>query len=453
MTESIVSSIAPSQSISAMTGNSKKQQQNNPATMLALTWQGKNHVAMKSDVPIPHIIDPTDAVIRITATTICGSDLHLLHKALPGLKKGDVLGHEFMGTVEHVGDACKDDLPLGQRVAVSFCLACGQCEECKCGHTSQCLCTNPSTTQPMLHGHKLSGFFGYSHLTGGFAGGQAEYVRVPFAKYNCLKIPDELPDEKALYLTDVIPTSYHAVVDTLKVLDEHLQEGAVWGVWGAGPIGTLVAKFAFVVAKASRVIVVDRDQQRLDHVRHKIKGVETVNFEEVRSVPDTIKRITKDPNSSLSCGGLDVAIDATGGEYARSWLNKIMLYVGLATDTSETVEECIRCVKPFGTVSIIAEYTYKSHFFPIGSVMENGIRLVGNGQAPVHKYWKHLLNEYVLPGVIDPVSLIVTHRFRLEDTARAYHLMDKHEYGMIKTFIQTRFSGERAEGPLLTPLV
>ncbi|CAD6893279.1 unnamed protein product [Tilletia laevis] len=427
------------------------------STMLALTWQGKNSVVMKP-MPVPHLVDPTDALVRVTGTTICGSDLHLLHKALPGMHKNDILGHEFVGTVEEVGDACRDDLGVGQRVVVSFCLSCGECEECKVGHTSQCLRTNPSKTQPLLHGHKLSGFFGYSHLTGGFAGGQAEYVRVPFAKYNCLKIPDELPDEKALFLADVVPTAYHSVVDTLKVLDEHSREGAVWGVWGAGPVGVLVAKFAFLVAKASRVIVVDGDQQRLEHVRNKVEGVETVNFKEVASVPDTIKRITKSPDSksssSCSSGGLDVAIDAAGGEYARSWMDNLMLYFNLATDSSETIEECVRCVKPFGTVSIIAEYTYKAHFFPIGALMENGIRLVGSGQTPVHKYWKHLLKEFVLPGRLDPLDLIVTHRFRLEDTARAYELMNKHRYGIIKPFIETKASGTPVEGsPVLTPLV
>ncbi|KAK0538997.1 hypothetical protein OC842_001120 [Tilletia horrida] len=446
----------------------QQQESDNKQLMTACVWEGKHKVAIRQ-VPRPTIVHPTDAIVRITATTICGSDLHLYHKALPGMRRGDVLGHECIGFVDEVGDGVADAAgpEPGQRVVVSFCLSCGgTCDPCSCGNTSQCLLTNPSKDQYGLHGHKLSGLLGYTHLTGGYAGAQAEYVRVPFAHVNCLPIPDELPDDKALFLADVVPTAYHSVVDLISATggDEFEGVGGNWAIWGAGPIGILAAKFAFLVGKAESVIVIDRDAVRLRHVRHKIEGVQTINYTAVRSVPETIKRMTlrklkgkgaaqlssnvEDDyadDADLAGAGADYAIDATGGEYARSLLVKLLLRLGLATDTSETLEECMRSVKPFGAVGVIAEYTWKSHFFPVGTLMENGLRLVGNGQTPVHKYWKHLLNDFLLPGKLDPLDLIVTHRFRLEDTARAYALMDTHAYGLIKPLIQTPASTQGAE--------
>lgn len=259
--------------------------------MKALAWMGTTKVEL-IEAPVPDITDPDDVVLAVTGTTICGSDLHLYHGEIFTLQKGDILGHEFMGKVDKVGKNVKK-LKVGDRVVASFQIACGKCEYCKRKLSSFCDRTNNSSLMNAMYGHRDAGFFGYSHLTGGFAGGQAEYVRVPFGDVNLLPIPDDISDEQAIYLSDVLPTSYHAVVDT------GVQEGDVVGIWGLGPIGQCVARWAKLKG-AKRIIGIDNVKDRLAFASEK-SGVETIDFDHHK---DVVKRLQE-----VCPGGLDVAID------------------------------------------------------------------------------------------------------------------------------------------------
>jgi threonine dehydrogenase-like Zn-dependent dehydrogenase len=296
-----------------------------------------------------------------------------------------------------------------------------------------------------MYGHRDAGFFGYSHFTGGFPGGQAEYVRVPKGNVNLLPIPDDVPDEKALYLSDILPTSYHAVVDT------GVQEGDVVGVWGLGPIGLCVARWAQLKG-AKRIIGIDRIPERLALAREAL-GIETLDFSEHKDVTaEMAKRVP---------GGLDVAIDAGTFHQPKSKLHKVQKALKLETDVPETLNECIVCTRKFGRVGIIAVYASITNQFNIGAVMEKGIRLIGNGQAPVHLYWEEILNDYVRTGKFD-TSLCVsssptrtayslsrsllTHRVRLEEMDKLYYAFDKREGGVNKVFVETRFSAPPAAG-------
>jgi threonine dehydrogenase-like Zn-dependent dehydrogenase len=403
--------------------------------MRSAQWFGKMDIRME-DADIPTITDPKDAVIKVTGTTVCGSDLHLYHGEIFELKQGDILGHEFCGIVDEVGPQC--NLKVGQRVVASFQIACGSCEYCKKGLSSMCDMTNDSKLMEDMYGHRFAGLFGYSHFAGGFAGGQAEYVRIPFADVNLLPIPDDVPDEKALYLSDVLSTSYHAVVEA------NIQKGQVVGIWGAGPIGLLCTAWAFILG-ASRVIVIDNVEDRLQRAKS-FWGAETINFEEQDPVT-TIQEIVP--------GGIDAAIDCAAFRYAKTLLHKVERAVGLETDASEVPNEMIKLVKKFGYVVLIADYSGYTNHFNIGAVMEKGIRFIGGGQAPVQKYWQKILDEYIRPGLLDNAfRTVLTHRFQIEDIPQIYKRFDAKEMGIIKVFVETKFSqpADAISPPLHTPL-
>ncbi|RPA75987.1 GroES-like protein [Ascobolus immersus RN42] len=395
-------------------------------TMKALRWYGAQTVRVE-EVPAPTITDPEDVVLRITGATVCGSDLHLYHKEIIQLQEGDILGHEFCGIVDEVGPAVKN-VKVGDRVVSSFQVACGTCHFCKQGLTSMCDTTNNSNLQEKMYGSKIGGVFGYSHFVGGFAGGQAEYVRVPFGDNSLLKIPDDVPDEKALYLSDIIPTSYHAV------LCANVQAGSVVAIWGLGPIGLFCAKWSLIQG-ASRVICVDPDQQRIDFaVQH--LGVEGILADKSTDVVAKIRE-------KIAIGP-DCVIDAAGFRFTKGILHTVQRAVGLETDSSEILNEEIRAVRKFGTISLIADYAATTNGLNIGAIMEKGITLRGAGQCPVQKYWHDLLKK-VQDGTFDP-TFAITHRFRIEDTAAVYKMMDEHTDGIIKSFIQTKWSAPAAQG-------
>jgi len=341
------------------------------------------------------------------------------------LKSGDILGHEFMGIVDEVGPNVTN-VQKGDRVVVSFQIACGHCEYCKKKLSSFCDNTNNSTLMQKLYGHRDAGFFGYSHLTGGFAGGQAEYVRVPFGNVNLLKIPDDISDEKALYLSDVLPTSYHAVYDT------GVKEGDVVGVWGLGPIGQCVVKWAQIFG-AKRVICIDQVQDRLTFVQDK-SGIPVEDCIDFSVHKDVTTRIAE-----LVPGGLDVAIDCGTFHQPKTWTHKIMKATGLETDVPEIVNEMITSVKKMGRCGIIAAYAGYVNGFNLGALMEKGIRFIGNGQAPVHLYWETILNDYIRTGKFDP-SFMITHRVPIEDMAKLYAAFDKREAGVEKVFVTTKWT-------------
>ncbi|KAL1655477.1 hypothetical protein SLS61_001941 [Didymella pomorum] len=372
--------------------------------MLALTWMGKNDVRVQT-VSKPRIVENHDVLVRVTGSTVCGSDVHLLHGVIVQTEKGDILGHEFCGIVEAVGSAVQER-KVGDRVVNSFCVSCGNCRFCKQKLTTMCDKTNANKVQEMLYGEKLGGIFGYSHFVGGYAGGQAD---VPF--------------EKGLYLSDVLPTSYHSVTYT------GVKEGDTVAIWGLGPIGFMACAWAFSKG-AKRVFGIDNNW-RTDFAKQKIPGLETINYEALgnQTIPAKLHELVP--------GGLDVCIEASGGEYAKSWTHKLELMSGMEQDTSEMINEAIYSTRKFGRVGIISDYVGFTNHFNVGALMERGITLVGCD-------WDELL-EKVESGEVDP-TIMVTHRLSIEDIAKAYYMQEQRKGGLLKCFVQTRFSEPRAEG-------
>lgn len=405
--------------------------------MKALVWNGKNDVKVIETFK-PAKIENTDVIVKVTGSTICGSDLHLLHGSVVELQKGDILGHEFCGVVDSVGPNISKVKP-GDRVVCSFQIACGHCMYCDKKLSSQCENTNDNTIENIMYGGRTAGMLGYSHFTGGYAGGQAEYVRVAYGDVNLLKIPDAVPDEKALYLSDVLSTSWNCVVDT------GVKEGDVVAIWGAGPIGQMCAEFSFMNG-AKRVIIIDggAGAWRLDFVKRKLPKVETLNFADLPRGESVTSQLKK-----MEHGGPDVALECVAGEYAKGWGHYFEMMLGMETDTSEIINEMITSVKSFGRCGVTGVYVGFTNHFNIGSLMERGIRLIGNGQAPVHLYWEDLLKK-IQDGSIEPLHM-VTHRVKLEEMETIYKKYDAREPGMQKIFVATKFSFPPAEGaPQLT---
>ena len=405
--------------------------------MKALVWNGKNDVKVIETFK-PAKIEDTDVIVKVTGSTVCGSDLHLLHGAIVELQKGDILGHEFCGVVDSVGPNISK-VKAGDRVVCSFQIACGNCMYCEKKLSSQCENTNDNTIENIMYGGRTAGMLGYSHFTGGYAGGQAEYVRVAYGDVNLLKIPEGVPDEKALYLSDVLSTSWNCVVDT------GVKKGDTVAVWGAGPIGQMCVDFSFLNG-AERVILIDggAGAWRLDYVKSKIPKTETLDFTNLpkgESVTSQLKKMVK--------GGPDVALECVAGEYPKGWAHYFELMSGAETDTSEIINEMITSVKAFGRCGVTGVYAGFTNHFNIGSLMERGIRLIGNGQAPVHLYWEELLKK-VQDGSIEPLKM-VSHRVLLDELEEVYKRYDAREKGMQKVFVATKFSFPPASGaPELT---
>ncbi|EFX06294.1 alcohol dehydrogenase [Grosmannia clavigera kw1407] len=406
--------------------------------MKALVWQGKNKVEVV-EVPKPKIIEDGDVILKVTGTTVCGSDLHLLHGTVVQLQKGDILGHEFCGIVESVGPAVKN-IDVGGRYVASFQIACGDCFFCKKKLSSQCEKTSSNSMGKAMYGSQTAGIFGFGHFTGG------EYVRVPIGDVNLLKIPDDVPDEKALYLSDVLATSYNCVKDTA------VYPGDEVAVFGAGPIGQMAGIFALGEG-ASKVIFVDTEP-RLSFVAsrwpsaHKDKLV-LVDFKSLSSGLTNKETVVSKLKEICGGRGPDCALECAAGEYAKGWTHWLEMQLGMETDTSEILNEMIEGVRNYGRCGITGIYVGYTNHLAIGSVMQRGIRLIGNGQAPVLKYWDHLL-ALIRKGELDPLQM-VSHRFRLDDLASVYHAFDAKEDGMQKVFVETKFSLPRAPGsPELT---
>ncbi|CAM1501188.1 Fc.00g103500.m01.CDS01 [Cosmosporella sp. VM-42] len=413
-------------------------------TMKALAWMGKNKVKIV-DAPKPKIIEGRDVILKVTGSTVCGSDLHLLHGTVIQLSEGDILGHEFCGVVDQVGpDVSK--VEVGKRYVASFQIACGDCFFCNQKLSSQCEKTNSNTVAKAMYGGRTAGMFGYSHFTGGFAGGQAEYVRVPLGDVNLLEIPPDVPDEQALYLSDVLCTSYNAVKDTA------VYPGDEVAIFGAGPIGQMAGIFA-VGEGAKKIIFVDTEP-RLSFVKsrwpaeHQDK-LQLVDFKQLShgaTSKETVVSRLKD-----LCGGRgpDAALECAAGEYAKGWLHWLEMSLGAETDTSEILNEMIEGVRSFGRCGVTGVYVGYTNHFNVGSLMQRGVRLIGNGQAPVHKYWNELL-DMIKAGKLDSLQM-VSHRVRLEDLDKVYYKFEAREDGMQKVFVETKFSFPKAAGsPALT---
>jgi len=301
------------------------------------------------------------------------------------------------------------------RVVVAFGIACGSCDYCKREEYTACDTTNPSKLMEEMYGHRTAALYGYSHLTGGVPGGQAEYVRVPFADRNCLPLPDDVPDDKGLYLSDIVPTSYHGV-ELAKV-----KEGDKVGIWGLGPIGLLAARWC-QIRKAGRIIGIDCVPERIELAKK--LGIEVINFKECNTAETILKSVP---------GGLDCSIECAGFDYATTLLHKVEMAVGLETDSAAILTEMIHCTRKFGVCTIIGVYSGYCNHFPIGALMEKGLTMNG-GQSPTQKYWKYCL-EMIQKGEIDP-TFVVTHRGKLSDAPELYSKFYEKKEGVLKVFLR-----------------
>ncbi|MFD0684552.1 zinc-dependent alcohol dehydrogenase [Actinomadura fibrosa] len=378
--------------------------------MKANVWAGRNHVEVR-DVPDPRILNARDAIVRVTSTAVCGSDLHLVDGYIPTVEKGDVLGHEFMGEVVEVGPGVRDLRP-GDRVVVPFPIACGACFACEDGLYSVCENSNPNAGMAeKLMGHSPAGIFGYSHMLGGYAGGQAEYVRVPFADVGPIKIEDDLPDEKVLFLSDIFPTGFMGA----EMCD--IRPGQTIAIWGAGPVGQLAAASAFLLG-ADRVIVIDRFPYRLRVARR--TGAEVLDYEEV-NVLDALRDMTggRGPDACIDAVGME-AHHPTPAMYAY---DRGKQATRMETERPYALREAIMACRNGGVVSVIGVYGGFVDKFPMGTVMNRSLTIRA-GQCHVHRYTEPLLDR-IRAGEIDP-SFVISHRMPLSEAPRAFELF-KHK--------------------------
>jgi threonine dehydrogenase-like Zn-dependent dehydrogenase len=378
----------------------------------ATCWMGTGSVEVR-DVPDPQILNQRDAIVRITSTAICGSDLHLYSGFMPSMKKGDILGHEFMGEVVELGRGVKN-LKVGDRVVVPFTIACGNCWNCQHELWSLCENSNPNAAlAETMMGHAASGAFGYSHLTGGFAGGQAQYARVPFADVGPLKIENGYTDEQVLVLSDILPTGYMAA----EMCD--IKPGDTVAVWGCGPVGLFAIMSAYLLG-AARVIAIDRFPYRLEMAHAKCRA-ETLNYEMVDSVLEAL-------NDMTAGRGPDACIDAVGMESHAHGLehlyDRTKQALMLETDRPSAVRDAITACKNGGIVSIVGVYAGLVDKFPLGTVMNRSLT-IRSGQCHVHRYMRPLL-ERIAKGEIDP-TMVITHTMPLADAAKGYEIFLKKE--------------------------
>jgi threonine dehydrogenase-like Zn-dependent dehydrogenase len=372
--------------------------------MRAVCWRGKHEVAVE-EVPDPHVINPRDAVVRVTLTAICGSDLHLYDGLIPTMRHGDILGHEFMGEVVEVGPEVKN-LGVGDRVVVPFTICCGNCFYCRKGLWALCDNSNPNAALPeVAYGASPAGLFGYSHLMGGYAGGQAEYVRVPFADVGPLKVPSELADEQVLFLSDILPTGWQAAEQC------EIEEGDTVAVWGCGPVGLFALQAAKLLG-AGRLIAIDRVRDRLQ-LAHDWLGAEIVDYSEVDMLP-ALRDLTGGQ-------GADRCIDAVGmeahGYGLDAWYDRAKVSLKLETDRPTALREVLHACRKGGTVSIPGVYGGLLDKVNLGAAFNKGLTLK-LGQTHVPRYMEMLLRR-IEAGEID-TTRIITHRLGLDDAPGAY---------------------------------
>ncbi|MBE9157612.1 glutathione-dependent formaldehyde dehydrogenase [Nodosilinea sp. LEGE 06152] len=387
--------------------------------MKAVCWHGSQDVRVDT-VPDPKILNPHDAILKVTSTAICGSDLHLYDGYIPTMKSGDILGHEFMGEVVETGPEVTN-LKKGDRVVVPFTISCGNCFFCNRDLWSLCDNTNPNAwMSEKLYGHSPAGLFGYSHLLGGYAGGQAEYVRVPFANVGPLKVPDGLTDEQVLFLTDIFPTGYMAAENC------DIQPGEVVAVWGCGPVGQFAIRSAMMLG-AERVIAIDRLPERLALAA--AAGAEIINYEEM-DAGIALKEMT---------GGLgpDCCIDAVGmeahGTGAMALYDTVMQAVRMETGRAMVLRQAIVACRKGGKISVPGVYGGFIDKMPMGAFVNKALTM-RSGQTHVHKYLRPLL-ERIQQGDIDP-SFLITHKLPLEEAPRAYKIFRDKEEDCIKVVLK-----------------
>ena len=398
--------------------------------MRALTWQGKHDVRVET-VPDPEIVNPRDAILEVTSTAICGSDLHLYDGVIPGMVAGDILGHEFMGKVVETGP--KSTLQKGQRVVVPFTISCGKCFFCEKQLYSACDNSNPVEKQDLtepLYGHALSALFGYSHLTGGYPGGQAEYVRVPFSDVGPIVVPDGLEDDKVLFLSDILPTGWMGAENA------DIEEGDTVAVWGCGPVGLFAIQSALAMG-AGKVIAIDEYPTRLALARQ--LGAEIIDFKQTRVLEALME---------MSGGlGPDAVIDAVGmeshGFAPDTILDNIKQNVGMGADSAHALREAILAVRKGGRVSIPGVYGGFLDKFPLGAMMEKGLQ-IRTGQTHVQRYLKDLLHK-IGEGELD-TTFLISHRLPLEEAAEGYRELPLQAERVDKGRAQARHGDELMAG-------
>jgi threonine dehydrogenase-like Zn-dependent dehydrogenase len=388
--------------------------------MKALAWHGKGDIRCDT-VPDPRIEHPHDAIIKVTACAICGSDLHIYDGVIPTMKSGDVLGHETMGEVIEVGSENKK-LRVGDRVVVPFTIACGECFFCQRGFFSACERTNPNhEIAEKAWGHSPAGLFGYSHMLGGYAGGQAEYLRVPYADVGPIKVPDGLTDEQVLFLSDIFPTGYMAAENC------NIQPGDTLAIWGCGPVGQFAIRSAFLLG-AGRVIAIDTVPERMAMAR--AAGAETLDFRET-DIYDALQQMThgRGPDSCIDAVGTEA--DVHSSVYAA--IDRIKVATFMGTDRPHVLRQAIHCCRNFGTVSIVGVYGGYLDKIPMGSAINRGLTF-RMAQTPVQRYLPALM-ERVVKGEIDP-SFVVTHRATLEEGPELYKTFRDKQDGCVKVVIK-----------------
>ncbi len=382
--------------------------------MKAVCWMGPENMTVEN-VADPKITNPRDAIVRITRSAICGSDLHLYDGFIPTMEQGDIIGHEFMGEVVEVGPGIKDKLKAGDRVVVPFTIACGNCFFCRQQLWSCCDNSNPNywMAEKMM-GYSPSGLFGYSHMMGGYAGGQAQYARVPFADVGPIKIPDGLPDDKVLFLSDVFPTGYMGAENC------NIRPGDTVAIWGCGPVAQFAIRSAFMLG-AERVIAIDRFEYRLQLARD--GGAETINYEEVDSVVETLKDMTAGigPDSCMDAVGMEAHTDSP-----MYYVDRAKQAMKLETGRPFVLRECIQACRKGGTVSVPGVYGGFVDKIPMGAYMNKALTMK-TGQTHTMRYMKPLL-ERIQKGDIDP-AFVISHRVAIDDVPEMYRIFrDKQDH-------------------------
>lgn len=384
--------------------------------MKALTWEGKHEIALKH-VHDPKILNPHDAIIKVTTSAICGSDLHLYNGFIPTMEKGDIMGHETMGEVMEVGSMVTNT-KVGDKIVISFDIGCGHCNHCLDQEFSACDNTNPNFIIPeKLYGYSGSGIFGYSHMYGGYAGGQAEFIRVPFVDTNSVIIPPGIEDERVLFLSDIFPTGYMAAENC------NIKRGDTVAVWGAGPVGQFAIKSAFLLG-AERVIAIDHIQSRLELAR--ASGAETINYEDTDAITDELRFLTggRGPDSCIDAVGMEAH-----GHTVLNAIDTVKQKIKLGTDRPDALRRAIQACRKGGTVSVPGVYGGLLDKFPFGAAFGKGLTLK-MGQTHTQKYMKPLLDR-ILNDEINP-SFVISHRLKLEDGPEAYKNFNENKEEFIK---------------------
>ncbi|WP_201860622.1 zinc-dependent alcohol dehydrogenase [Microvirga soli] len=389
--------------------------------MKALVWHGTTDIRCDS-VPDPQIEHPRDAIIKVTSCAICGSDLHLYDHFMPGMKSGDIMGHETMGEVVEVGAESKGKLKVGDRVVIPFTIICGECEQCKRGNFSVCERTNRNGhIAAKAFGHTTAGLFGYTHLTGGYAGGQAEYLRVPFADATHIKVPSTLSDEQLLFLSDIFPTGWQAAVQC------DIEPTDTVAIWGAGPVGQMAIRSAILLG-AKQVIAIDRVPERLDMAR--AGGAITINFDE-ESVIERLNELTngKGPEKCIDSVGMEAHAAGT----VDAMYDRVKQATMMETDRPHVLREMAYVCRPAGTLSVPGVYGGLLDKIPFGAIMNKGLT-IRTGQTHVNRWTDDLLRR-IEEGQIDP-SFVITHTVGLEEGPDMYKIFRDKQDGCIKVVLK-----------------